>query len=195
MGASMLREDSTMPSKPAFIRLTRNAHRFLRRHRRILRSWVIFIVLLETQHLLLDWSGPRVWDFIDEWTARITTWSLSLLGVEAHADGKLVSSSIYSIRIIRECTAVHPIMIYVAAVLAYPCAWRSKSLGAVCGTAAILLINQVRLVSLCYIGLWYPAMFETVHILVWQSLIIFFTVLIWICWASLVTPSHAPAAA
>src|SRR5262245_37335498 len=185
----MLSRDSTGLSDRVFL-LARRALRFFDRHRRILRCWAIFIVVLEAQHLLLDWSGPPIWDLLDGWTARITAWSLNLLGAEATAEGKLVTSSLYSLRIIRECTAIHPVMIYLAAVVSYPCAWRPRVVGAVAGTVGILLVNQVRLVSLFYIGHSYPALFDTIHVLVWQSLIIFFTVLIWAVWASLVTPGH-----
>jgi len=145
--------------------------------------------------VLLDWSGPRVWDFLDIWTARMTAWSLFLLGADGHAEGKLVVSSIFSIQIIRECTAVHPLMIFVAAVVAYPCRWRLKALGIGAGALALLLINQFRLVSLCYIGHWYPDMFETAHMLVWQSLIIFITVLLWVVWASIAGAAHDPGSA
>ena len=178
------------PSGHPIARLARRVRLLLHRHRRILRSWLVFLVLLEGMHLLLDWSGPRVWDFIDTSTARVTCRILSLLGADAHVQGKNIVSSIFSMQIIRECTAVHPIMIYVAAVVAYPCSWMSRLLGAAAGTVALLLVNQVRLVSLCFIGHFYPESFESVHMLVWQSLIIFITVLLWIVWASTVSPRH-----
>ena len=168
----------------------RNVRLLLHRRRRILRSWLVFLGLLLGMHLLLDWSGPRVWDFIDTSTARMTCWILTLLGVDAHAQGKDVVSSIFSMRIIRECTAVHPVIIYIAAVVAYPSSWLPRLLGAAAGTVALLLVNQVRLVSLCFIGHSYPEAFESAHMLVWQSLIIFITVLFWVIWASFVNPGH-----
>ncbi len=180
------------PPERMIIKVSRAARSLFHRHKRILRSWLIFLGALGTMHVLLDWSGPRVWDLLDVWTARTTAWSLFLLGADGHADGKFVTSSIFSIQIIRECTAVHPIMIYAAAVVAYPCRWRPKVLGIVVGALTILLINQFRLVSLCYIGYWYPDMFETAHMLVWQSLIIFVTVLLWVMWASFAVRVHDP---
>ena len=115
-------------------------------------------------------------------TAQMTAWALRLLGAEAQANGKLVSSSIFSVEIIWECTAVFPIAVFVAAVLAYPCSWASKAFGVLAGVPLLIGVNLVRLVSLCYIGRAYPAAFETAHLLVWQSLFVFVTTLAWIVW-------------
>ena len=52
-------------------------------------------------------------------------------------------------------------------------------------------LNQVRLVSLFFIGRWFPNAFHTAHVLVWQSLIIFFTIVIWLIWTSRVSRAHA----
>jgi len=183
------------PSGHPIVSLSRRVHLLLYRQRSILRSWLVFLMLLMGMHLLLDWSGPRVWDFLDTSTARMTSWALSILGIDAHAQGKDVISSIFTLRIIRECTAVHPVMIYVAAVFAYPCAWLPRLVGAAAGTVGLLLVNQVRLVSLCFVGHSYPESFENAHMLVGQSLIIFVTVLFWIVWASMVIPKHDSRAA
>ena len=53
------------------------------------------------------------------------------------------------------------------------------------------MINQVRLVSLFYIGHWFPGSFQTAHLVVWQSLMIFATVILWLLWAAGSRPHHA----
>ena len=115
-------------------------------------------------------------------TARLLAASLTLIGLEGRAEGTLVTSSIYSAEIIWECTGVTPILVFVAAVAAYPSVWHRKVYGVLLGVPALLVINQVRLVSLFYVGHWFPEFFDTAHLLVWQSLIIFFTVMVWVVW-------------
>ena len=39
---------------------------------------------------------------------------------------------------------------------------------------------------------WSPDVFDAFHMLFWQSLIVFFTVLVWVLWAVLCTRSHEP---
>ncbi|MCZ7625613.1 MAG: hypothetical protein M5R38_07025 [Candidatus Methylomirabilis sp.] len=43
-------------------------------------------------------------------------------------------------------------------------------------------MNLIRVVSLMYIGRYFPSFFETAHLLIWQSVIIFCALLIWLYW-------------
>jgi len=154
-----------------------------KRRREVLVSWLIFVVTLVVLLTILLRFGGLAQDSLTDWTAWTTAWALTLLGAEGHAQGSLVSSSLMSLRIILECTAVFPCMLFFAAVLAYPCGLKAKSWGIAFGIPSIVLINQVRLVSLFYVGRWFPEAFDTVHLVVWQSLIIFLTLVLWLLWA------------
>jgi exosortase H (IPTLxxWG-CTERM-specific) len=162
------------------------------RNRLMLRAWLIFAIaiagLVTIQLLLSLYTGFDPW--LNRMTANMLAGALWLLGAGGQAAGTIVGSKIFSADIITECTAVFPIMIFLAAVIAYPCAWKKKLLGMALGVPAILFINMVRLVSLFYIGYWFPNWFETAHLLVWQSLIIFFAVLLWLIWAELFVNRH-----
>ncbi len=143
-------------------------------------------------HALLAWAGQPAWEALDEWTAKLTAVSLNLLGVEASTEGKIVRSSMFTIKIIRGCTGIHQIIMYVAAVIAYPCRWRPKLIGIGMGVVAHLFVTQVRVVSLCYIGSYYPAHFEFAHMVFWQSLVVILTVFMLILWATTMTQDHEP---
>lgn len=49
--------------------------------------------------------------------------------------------------------------------------------------------------TLCYVYRSYPQAFETLHMLVWQSLMIFLTLVVWIVWFLLVGGRQRPAEA
>ena len=53
------------------------------------------------------------------------------------------------------------------------------------GIPILMVINQGRLISLCYLLQVFPDEFEMIHLVVWQSLIIFFTVFVWVLWVTL----------
>lgn len=164
---------------------------FWQRNRRVLRPWSVFVLTYAALlTLFFLWPATLLNRYLTAWTARTTAWALWLLGADGRADGTLVTSSIFTVKIIDECTAVFPIMIFLAAVVAYPSRWRKKLVGAALGVPALLLVNLIRLVSLFYIGHWFPDAFETAHLLVWQSLIIFFTVLLWLLWAVRIARPH-----
>jgi len=152
----------------------------------MLRYWLIFVVLLGAFHASLT-VGEPFWSSLDAGTASLMAWCLSLFGHGASAHRAVVTSSLCSVTIVHECTAVHPIAIFTAAVIAYPLSWTARLMGIAVGVPTLLVINQVRLVSLCYIDRWYPASFEPAHLLVWQSLIVLLTALLFVVWIVLTT--------
>jgi len=158
--------------------------------RRVLVSWLVFLAIVAVMMVALQTWREEVFGFVAPLTARMTGAGLSLLGANVRVSGSTVRSSVYTLKVINECTAVMPAVLFVAAVMAYPCRWRSKLLGVLLGLPAIALINVVRLVSLCYVGRYYPEAFDTAHLLVWQSLIVFFAMLIWIVWATVLARGH-----
>jgi exosortase/archaeosortase family protein len=156
---------------------------FVQRNRTLIKTWLVFIVVLAgfaaVDQAFFVWINTR----LTNWTAEVTAWFLSVLGVDGRANDRIVWSSICSFEIIGECTAYYPCAIFISAVVAFPARWTRKAIGVGVGLPTLLLINQIRLVSLCYIQHWIPEYFETLHILVWQSLIVVLTVVLWLVWA------------
>jgi len=162
----------------------RRTQDFWQRNSLIIRAWAVFALMIGLFTTLL--LVLNLYTNFDEWlctfTAQMLAGALWLLGAEGQTAGTVVTSKIFSAEIITECTAIFPIMIFLAAVIAYPSGWKKKLWGIALGVPAILVVNLIRLVSLFYIGYWFPTVFEAAHLLVWQSLIIFFAVLFWLVW-------------
>lgn len=131
-----------------------------------------------------QWKPALVNHHFSVFTAKLMTIALNLLGHDAFSKQLIVTCEICSFTIIGECTAFYPMSIYVASVLAYPSAWIRRAAGVLLGIPLLLAINQVRLVSLCYVVRSFPEHFDTIHIVVWQTLIIFLTLLVWIVWVA-----------
>ena len=60
------------------------------------------------------------------------------------------------------------------------------------GVAAIELINLVRVVSLWWVGRHHPALFQSSHTVIWQSIVVLFGVVLFFLWAAR-QPRPAPA--
>jgi exosortase/archaeosortase family protein len=162
----------------------------LRRYSVLIRVWALFLAWLAAfvalAQVASDWVNVRM----AELTASVLAGILTLIGAKGKADGINVVSRVCCFQIIGECTAYYPCAIFAAAVLSFPCPWRARGIGLLLGIPAVLTINQARLLTLCYVYHDYYESFETAHIVVWQSLIIFFTVLLWIVWASTLARRH-----
>ena len=97
-------------------------------------------------------------------------------------DNSIISPR-FSVVIARGCDAIDPSAVFLAAVVAFPVSIRRKLPGMIVGTALLLVINLVRIVTLYYAGIYYPDAFETLHHDVWQGLFIMLALLFWMIWA------------
>ena len=142
-------------------------------------AFVAMYVALMT--IVLVWGQGAFERFFDPWTAESAAWALRLLGADGRANGIVVESTVTSFRIVSECTILYPAVILISAVVAAPATWRRKLLASLL-LPILAIVNLVRIVSLCYIQHWFPAALETAHYVVWQSLMICFTLLLWLFW-------------
>jgi exosortase H (IPTLxxWG-CTERM-specific) len=115
--------------------------------------------------------------------ARVSAALLRCFGTPATAEGLAVSSPRFGLRVAQGCDAVQPTILFLCAVLASPVAFRLKLPGLLIGVPLLLVLNLVRIVSLCYVRMYFPTLFGLMHIDVWQALFIFLALLFWILWA------------
>ena len=162
----------------------------IHRYGSVLLYWVIFIGILGLMVFINEKWPKAVEVHFSRWTAELAGWIMRVIGMGGTVEGIYITNSYCRFYIIGECTAYYPLAIYLAAVAAFPVSVVRKLLGLAFGIPLLLLVNQARLVSLCYIYRSYPDLFDSIHALVWQSLMIFFTVIIWILWISTLGPRH-----
>jgi len=157
---------------------------WLRRHRAAVKGGLIFgggVLAFMLIHARMV-ETEALAGFL-RFTARATGAILNLFGASVQVDGTLVSSPDYSINIVTECTGLIPMAIVVCAVLAYPCTWRQKGIGAALGIVALFVLNLVRTSSLFFIGSHFSSsFFNTAHFLIWQPVMIVGAIVLWLFW-------------
>ena len=150
----------------------------------LVRAYLIFFVCVVSFYTLLRTSILR--DYVAEPLAvafaTIGGLALNILSLKATVSGTMLRIDGFAAQIDDVCTGIFVVAIYLSAVLAYPSRPGEKLKGFLLGASAILVLNMIRVVSLMYIGRYFPALFEAAHLLVWQSLIIFSALLVWIYW-------------
>ena len=124
--------------------------------------------------------------------ARVSGAVLGLFEESLSVNGTSIRSPRWSLRIERGCDAIDPVALFACALLAFPGAWSRKLAGLVAGTAALMVLNQVRIITLFYVGVYFPGAFQIVHLDVWQAMFIFVALLFWILWALWATPARMP---
>ncbi|MEZ5359092.1 MAG: exosortase H [Candidatus Zixiibacteriota bacterium] len=119
-------------------------------------------------------------------TAKICGTVLGLFTDDIMISDRFVTFDGFSIEVIEECTGLLEMLIFLAALLAYPASWRSKLYGFLAGIPALYIFNVVRIVFLTIVGAHYNSMFDFMHLYFWQATLILMITTVWVLWILLV---------
>ncbi|MDZ4844297.1 MAG: exosortase H [Chitinophagales bacterium] len=114
--------------------------------------------------------------------ARLAGFILNLFGYGTVVSGMNISNADFSISVKRGCDAIEPIALFASAVLAFPASFKKKMPGIAAGVAFLLAVNLIRIVSLFLTGLYAPALFDFMHMEVWQVVFILLALVCWVIW-------------
>lgn len=169
---------------------------FWQRNRRELKFLILFMVLLGGGFTLisLNWVNDHAVEPFTAGVARVSGATLGLLGQGVTMQGTVIRSPRFAVNIKNGCNGIEAMLIFLAAVLAFPASWKSRLAGLALGILAIQLVNLIRVVALFLTGVYFPRIFDTSHTVIWQTVVILFGVLLWIFWANRFTAPAAPAA-
>ncbi len=134
--------------------------------------------------------------FVEPFTsavAKVGGFTARLLGEDVKMVGTAIVSPRFAVNVRTGCNGLETIYIFFAGVLAFPAPWIRKLWGLLLGFLAIQLLNNVRIVSLFYIGVYFPQHFEDSHIVIWQAIVILFGVALFLFWADRYARPSRPA--
>jgi exosortase H (IPTLxxWG-CTERM-specific) len=159
---------------------------FWRKNRRELLFLVLFVVFLGGSFTLIsvNWVNDHVIEPFTGGVARVSGATLDLLGQDVRMQGTIIRGKRFAVNIRNGCNGVEAMLIFLAAVLAFPAPWRARLLGLVIGIVAIQAVNLIRVVALYLTGAYFPSWFDASHTVIWQTVVILFSVLLWILWAN-----------
>lgn len=159
---------------------------WLRANRPALRFIVAFLLWIGGFSILfqIPWIDDRVIVPMTELLARIAGLGLRGLGFEIQVSGTVLGGSEgFAVNILKGCNGAYVMAIFLAAVLAFPATWKERGIGILAGLPAVQGINLMRILSLYWIGVRHPDLFERFHYHVWQTLVILLSMALWVLWA------------
>ena len=116
-------------------------------------------------------------------SARYTSVFLSLTGMDVHQEGSLLfhpSGFRYDIEF--SCTSFIPLAFLGVAIIFFPAPRQQRTKGFLISVPYVVLINQLRLCSLFYIGTYHPQVFVIAHEFIWECLMVVFVGGFWVVW-------------
>jgi exosortase H (IPTLxxWG-CTERM-specific) len=169
---------------------------FWRRNRREITFLLFFIVLLGGGFTLIsvNWVNDHAIEPFTAGIAKVSGLVLDLLGQHVTMKGTIISSPRFAVNIRNGCNGIEAMLIFLAAVLAFPASWRSRLTGLALGILAIQVVNLIRVVVLFLTGAYFPRLFDTSHTVIWQTIVILTGVLLWVYWANRFARPVEPAA-
>ncbi len=116
--------------------------------------------------------------------AALSAWVIQRFdaGVSVYDNILLDPASGFAVSIEAGCNGVEASLVLIAAMLAFPAAWRARLIGIGIGFLAIQAMNLLRIISLFYLGQWNKLAFEWAHLYLWQSLIILDVLVVFLIW-------------
>jgi len=121
------------------------------------------------------------------WIASTTAKILTFLGHEAASKGAWVGTAHFKAEIVHGCDALEPTAAFAAAVVASPVAFGRKIPGLIVGIIGLLLVNLIRIVTLFFIGEYFPGALDIMHYDIWQAAFIVLAIVFWAIWVQLAT--------
>jgi len=109
-------------------------------------------------------------------TASAAAGASTLVGLHASRAGTivLIDGGVVSYDITDGCTAAFIGLLFIAAIVAYPSRWRPKLTAVAAGIPLLVACNVARLVSMGWAGVNFPWIYEDLHMVYWQILLVLF---------------------
>lgn len=156
------------------------------RYRQEIRFLVLFVLILAGSFALIAWNpvNDHVIEPFTAGIAKVSGATLSALGQGTRMQGTIIRGPKFAVNIQNGCNGVEAMLIYFAAVLAFPAPWKARLAGVAFGFVAIQAVNLIRVVALYLTGVYFPKLFDSSHTVIWQTVVILAGVLFWILWAN-----------
>ena len=124
------------------------------------------------------------------WTAQVEYWMFVPFTDDITLNKKLLVFKGFAVTIVDECTGVNEMLIFSAAVLAFPTSIGKKLIGLLLGNPLIYLFNVLRIAMLIVVGKYWYAAFDFMHLYFWQATMIVMIVSVWLLWIIKVVNLH-----
>jgi exosortase H (IPTLxxWG-CTERM-specific) len=125
-------------------------------------------------------------DALNRGAAWIAASVLRAFGETIALNGNVILFERREFEIVADCTGVEVISLFIAAVLAFPTTCRRRIKGLAIGIPVLVAVNQVRIVTLMYLGSRKREFFEYAHLYGWPALVLVLTIVLWVQWARII---------
>ena len=183
--------DDTSRDHPSLFARAREA--LLNPANRFVVVFLLYLLALAFFYPKFSLRYANVVEWMSELTAILGAFSLDIFSDEVRRNHKMILFGGFAVEIIEECTGLYEILIYAAAVFAFPTTLVKKGIGILLGAPILYATNVTRIVFLVWIGRYYPMTFDFMHLYFWQATLILMITSVWLLWIFQVVRREDPA--
>ncbi|MCP4006210.1 MAG: hypothetical protein GY725_18660 [bacterium] len=150
----------------------------------LLRSALYIALVVGVSNLLVvEYVDREILSYARHAIAAGAGWVLNALGFAARVSGERVFLSSSAVQIVNSCTGIDVAVFLASAVLVFPASWGARVRGVLLSFAVVLVVNFLRVLTLCYFINSSTEMFDLTHLYIWPAfitLVCLGTLLYWI---------------
>ncbi len=132
-------------------------------------------------HLDAIYTGAVVW---------LSTHLITLLGIDVTADHAFLHLDSAVMEVKFGCNGLEAILLYCAAVLAFPASWKQRLMGIFLGSSLLQLFNLLRIALLAWVLEYHHTIFDVMHEYITQSIMIVIAFVIFLIYLQYVTDEN-----
>ena len=132
---------------------------------------------------------------VNQWNAIASGALLRLVGIGNERSGAVLEFGSGGLQIISECSAIYVLILFAAAVLAFPTRWQARLWGLALGVPCILAINVLRLATLGAVVRYRADLLPFFHEYLWQVLFVLVVAVLYLVWIERAVGREAPGSA
>jgi len=160
------------------------------------RFALVFAAVAVALFLVYQWTETTSrFRAVNVANAEACTAVLRLCGIESMRNGTHVRIGVAGMDVISECSAIYVLILFAAAVIAFPTTWAARGRGLAIGIPVLLATNVLRLVTLGVVLRFRPALLPLFHEYLWQVLFVVIVAALYMVWIERMVPGARPRAA
>lgn len=158
------------------------------------RFLLLYIVYMVIAFLLVDYEPVRQALKLDAYytggVVALSAWLIEALGIHVVAHGAYLTLGHAVMEVKFGCNGLEAIVLYVAAVLAYPAGAKLRLLGIVLGSIVLEVLNIIRIGVLAWVLEYHEKQFALMHEYVTQSIMIALAFIIFLFYLQIAEREH-----
>ncbi|MEA1918973.1 MAG: archaeosortase/exosortase family protein [Campylobacterota bacterium] len=137
---------------------------------------LLYLFYMLAAFILVDYEPLRNLLHLDEYytgsVVYLSAFLINLINIPVTVEGIYLHLNSAVMEVKFGCNGLEAILLYTAAVLAFPASWKLRTVGVILGSSFLQVFNLIRIAILAWVLEYHPTVFPIMHEYITQSIMI-----------------------